>query len=170
MKLKKFEILTDSLLEDYKILVDKQVKSSFASLKDSEMSARSFSFYTSVSVVFSSKIEGENIELDSFIKHKKLGVKFLPDYTRKIDDLYNAYQFAEQNIINESNVNAAHQLITENILQASQRGTIRTGNMFVMTPDGKIEYVACGPATVQGGNGKVIPRYWSIIRGRIRLF
>ncbi len=41
------------------------------------------------------KIEGEEIELDSYIKHKNFGIKFLADYTKKIDDLYNAYQFAK---------------------------------------------------------------------------
>ncbi len=46
---------------------------------------------TSVSAVYSSKIEGEEIELDSFIKHRRGGVKYRADYTRKIDDLYDAY-------------------------------------------------------------------------------
>ncbi|MBL7733660.1 MAG: hypothetical protein JNM88_20990, partial [Chitinophagaceae bacterium] len=55
-----------------------------------------FSFYTSVSAVFSSKIEGEDIDLDSFIRHKRFGAKYQPDYTQKIDDLYEAYVFAQQ--------------------------------------------------------------------------
>jgi hypothetical protein len=61
----------------------------------------------SVSSVFSSKIEGENIELDSYIKHKRYGVEFLPDYTKKIDDLYEAYTFAKANELNEKNVSAS---------------------------------------------------------------
>ena len=46
-------------------------KTNFENLTDSELSIDSFSFYTSVSAVFSSKIEGEDIDLDSFVKHKK---------------------------------------------------------------------------------------------------
>lgn len=42
-----------------------------------------FQFYKSVSSVYSSKIEGEDIDFDSFFKHKFLKVKFKPDYTRK---------------------------------------------------------------------------------------
>jgi len=53
-----------------------------------------FSFYTSVASVFSSKIEGADIQLDSY-KHKRFGIEFLPDYTRKIYDLYGAYDFAK---------------------------------------------------------------------------
>ncbi|MHB8209629.1 hypothetical protein [Mucilaginibacter sp.] len=71
-----FEILPISLLADYLKIVDNSIQTHFDNLTDSELSAGTFSFYTSVSAVFSSKIEGENIELDSFIKHKKWDVKF----------------------------------------------------------------------------------------------
>jgi hypothetical protein len=76
-----FEILPTELLPAYIQAVNHNAIANFENLKDSELSADTFSFYTSVSAVFSSKIEGEHIELDSFIKHKKLGTKFLPDYT-----------------------------------------------------------------------------------------
>lgn len=142
------QILPVALLQTYLEQVSKTVATNFDNLKDSELSADTFSFYTSVSAVFSSKIEGEHIELDSFIKHKKLGVSFLPDYTQKIDDLYEAYQFAKQSPLNAEAIQQAHQLLTKHILQEEHRGKIRTMNMFVMTPDGKIEYVACQPADV----------------------
>lgn len=143
------EILPAALLETYIQQGDKTVRAAFEKLEDNPLSAGTFSFYTSVSAVFSSKIEGENIELDSFIKHKKLNVKFLPDYTQKIDDLYEAYQFAQQNPLTAGNIQHAHKLLTKHILQAAHRGKIRTMNMFVMTPDGKIEYMACTPDKVQ---------------------
>lgn len=144
----KFKILQDALLGAYLGQIDKTVKDNFESLTESELSVKAFSFYTSVSAVFSSKIEGENIEMDSFIKHRKLGVKFLPDYTQKIDDLYDAYEFAQKADLNKTAVTSAHKLLTEHILQASQRGAVRTTNMFVMTPEGKIGYIACLPGNV----------------------
>jgi Fic family protein len=145
-----FQIVPADLLNDYKKYFPKTVHESFENLQDSDLSIKSFSFYTSVSAVFSSKIEGEEIELDSYLKHKMLGVKFLPDYTRKIDDLYAAYLFAEQNELNEANVSKVHAIITRHILQKQQRGETRNGMMYVMTPDGRIEYVACAPAAVRG--------------------
>lgn len=144
-----FEILPTALLKTYLEQFDKSVYDDFEKLKDSELSANAFSFYTSVSAVFSSKIEGESIELDSFIKHKKLNVKFLPDYTQKIDDLYDAYQFAKQTALTATAIQQAHTLLTRHILQKTQRGKVRTVNMFVTTPDGKIEYVACTPGKVK---------------------
>jgi Fic family protein len=145
----KLKIIPTDLLPAYVAQFDQSAVSNFENLKDSELSADTFSFYTSVSAVFSSKIEGEPIELDSFIKHKKLGVKFLPDYTQKIDDLYEAYQFAKTSPLNATTIKEAHTLLTKHILQKNYRGKIRTTNMFVMTPDGKIEYVACAPGLVQ---------------------
>jgi len=76
-------------------------------------------------------------------------VKFLPDHTQKIDDLYEACQFAEQSELNAETVMHAHALLTRHILQKSQRGAIRSGNMYVTTSDGKIEYVACPSARVR---------------------
>jgi Fic family protein len=125
------------------------METAFKKLQDSELSKSTFSFYTSVSAVFSSKIEGELIELDSYIKHKRFGIKFLPDYTRKIDDLYNAYQFAKKFKITGKNIVKVHKLLTKHILPEKHRGKIRAGNMYVTTPDGKIEYVAVVPSKVQ---------------------
>jgi Fic family protein len=143
-----FEILPVNSLEEYNSQFGQSTQQKFEQLTDSELSVKTFSFYTSVSAVFSSRIEGEDIELDSYLKHKMLGIKFLPDYTRKIDDLYEAYTFAHEYDLNAINLGKAHEIITRHILQKKQRGTLRSGMMCVMTPDGRIEYVACTPAKV----------------------
>ncbi|MDV6169914.1 Fic family protein [Flavobacterium sp. DG1-102-2] len=142
------KIIPTQLLEEFKAAVDDSVENSFEKLHESSLSVGDFSFYTSVSAVFSSKIEGEDIELDSYLKHKTLGVQYQPDYTQKIDDLYNAYEFAKVNAISADRLMQAHTLLTKNILQPSQQGKFRTGNMFVMTNDGRIEYVATEPDKV----------------------
>ncbi len=142
------QIIPTNLLEQYKLSFDKLVCQKFENLHDSELSLSSFSFYTSVSAVFSSKIEGETIDLDSFVKYKRLGVKYEPDYTRKVDDLYDAYLFARQNDLSKETLLQAHVLMTKNILQKSEQGVFRKGAIFVMTDDGKIEYVAAEPADV----------------------
>jgi Fic family protein len=144
----KLQILPTGLLKLYKEQFDTANEGYFTNLEESELSTGTFSFYTSVSAVFSSKIEGEEIELDSFIKHKRLGVHYKPDYTQKIDDLYSAYEFAAENPLTADNVLLAHALLTKNILHPSQQGRFRNGPMFVITDDGKIEYVAAEPALV----------------------
>jgi Fic family protein len=146
----KLNIIPVEIVKPYLSKVDKNVKQAFEKLHDSELSKSSFSFYTSVSAVFSSKIEGEHIELDSYINHKRFGIKFLPDYTRKTDDLYNAYQFAKKTKLSQKNMEQAHALLTKHILPKTRQGRVRTGNMFVTTPEGHIEYVAATSFVVAG--------------------
>jgi Fic family protein len=99
--------------------------------------------------VFSSKIEGEAIELDSYIKHKKFGIEFSPDYTKKIDDLYEAYIFAKTHALNEVNIRKAHALLSKNMLTKNKKGNYRAQNMYVSTPDGRIAYVAASLVDVE---------------------
>ncbi len=143
------QILPTELLEQYKTLFDPAVQETFDRLQESELSIQTFSFYASVSAVFSSKIEGEKIELDSFIKHKRFGIQYQVDYTRKIDDLYDAYLFAQNNPLSAVALAKAHAIITRHILHKQEQGKIRTGNMFVLTSDGKIEYAAARPELVK---------------------
>ncbi len=155
MKKIKFQIISTELLEQYCKQVDKELQNNFDKLVDAEISTENFSFYNSVASVFSSKIEGENIELDSYIKHKKFGIKYLPDYTKKIDDLYSAYTFAKTNLLNKANLSEAHKLLSKHIVAKHQQGKFRTQNMYVTTPDGKIEYVATTPFEVKGEMEKI---------------
>lgn len=145
---KAFKILNNLLLEEYGKQVSNDLLIQYQQLQDSDLSIETFSFYTSVSAVFSSKIEGESIELDSYVKHKRFGIEFLPDYTRKIDDLYNAYQFAKSNTCKKENIEEVHKILTSNILPKSKQGKLRTSNMYVTTNDGRIEYVAAPPFSV----------------------
>lgn len=142
------QVIPGNLLAEYCKRVNEGLQHDFERLHDSELSIATFSFYTSVSAVFSSKIEGEDIELDSYVKHKRFGGHFLPDYTRKIDDLYEAYSFAKEHELNYEHILHAHKLLTNHILSNAQQGALRKGNMFVITKDGKIEYVAAAPAIV----------------------
>ena len=144
----KLKIIPTDLLGIYLQTVDANLPFVFESLQDAEISTNTFSFYTSVSSVFSSKIEGEAIELDSYIKHKKFGIEFLPDYTQKIDDLYNAYTFVKSKTLNKTNISEAHRLLSKHIVVTHQQGKIRTQNMYVTTPDGRIEYIAATPFEV----------------------
>jgi len=144
------QILPTALLPEYLQQVPQGLQAAFDALKDAEISTETFSFYTSVSSVYSSKIEGEEIDLDSYVKHKRFGIEFLSDYTQKIDDLYSAYTFAKANRLNQTNIAQAHQLLSKHLVAEHQQGKLRTHNMYVASPDGKIEYVAAAPNEVAG--------------------
>jgi Fic family protein len=143
------KIIPNTLLERYLEALPKGLQTAFDALTEAELSTPNFSFYTSVASVFSSKIEGETIELDSYIKHKRDGIAFQPDYTKKIDDLYGAYVFAQNNKLTEKNVIEAHKLLSKHIVADAWQGKYRQQNMYVATDDGKIEYVAAMPQIVE---------------------
>jgi Fic family protein len=148
------QIIPQLLLEQYCRQVDKNLSNRFEKLHDAEISSKTFSFYTSVASVFSSKIEGESIELDSYIKHKKFGIALLPDHTKKIDDLYNAYTFAKTNLLNKENISKAHKRLSKHLVAKHQQGKLRTQIMYVSTSEGKIEYVAATPFEVESAMEK----------------
>ena len=151
------------LFSDY-LKITKDISEKFYGLKDAEISTENFSFHTSVSSVFSSKIEGEDIDLDSFVKHKNFGIEFQPDYTKKIDDLYEAYQFAKSNRLNLENLLFAHKILTKNILAEHLQGKFRTSNMYVLTDKGQIEYVATNPFEVENEMAKFLSELKILIK------
>jgi len=147
--LENLQIIPTDLLGEYNSAIsDQTLSAAFNQLEDAPLSTDEFSFYTSVASVYSSKIEGEPIELDSYIKHKRFNIEFQPDYTRKIDDLYMAYQFASGNRPDEVTFAEMHRLLARHIVSTNWLGKFRNQNMFVTTKDGRIEYVAAAPFEV----------------------
>ena len=144
----KFKILPSDILFKQYDIQENELEKRFAHLPKFGDTIQDFTFYTSSSVVYSSKIEGVEIELDSYLKHKLLGVKFLADYTKKADDLFEAYSFARSRFLDEKSLLKAHKLITKNFLRASERGRWRNVSMFVMGGE-RILYVATEPAQVK---------------------
>lgn len=144
-----FQIITSELLDQYTAMVKESPLEKLEKMKKVEIPVDYFQFYKSVSSVYSSKIEGEDIDFDSFFKHKFLKVKFKPDYTKKTDDLYAAYDFIENKKITLKNVQKAHSILSSNLLPKSQQGIIRTNPMFVINNNDKIEYIAASPEIVK---------------------
>lgn len=144
-----FEILSPLLLVEYKKIVSQSPIDILTNLENIDTPVDYFQFYNSISSVYSSKIEGENIDFDSFYKHKFLNIQYQPDYTKKADDLYLAYEFILKNKLNLENLQKAHSILSSNLLPKSQQGFIRNNPMFVINNDDRIEYVATEPTKVK---------------------
>ena len=125
------QLLKTDLLPLYKEQVG-MFQEKFEALKDAEISTETFSFYTSVSAIASSKIEGELLEIDSYIKHRMLAIEYHQNLVQKPNDLYQAYLLAQQSNLNERNFIKAHQLITQHLLPKNKQGKLRNVNMVVM--------------------------------------
>ena len=143
------KILNKNLLSNFVQKIDFSILEIIEKLEQKEISFDYYKTNYAISSVFSSKIEGEEIELDSFFKHKFLEVKFLPDYTKRTDDLFSAYEFMQENILNMRHILEAHSILSENLLPKFQRGKVRQNQMMIVNNDGKIEYVAADKSLVE---------------------
>ena len=141
----KLHILSDNLLGQFINEFSNRLDDVIDSLDKIETPVDYFQFYNSISSVYSSKIEGEEIDFDSYFKHKFLNVNYQLDYTRKSDDLFNAYEFIFKNSLNLINLKLAHAILTSNLLPSTLQGFIRTNPMFVVNSDDRIDYVAAEP-------------------------
>lgn len=116
----------------------------FAKLKKIELSVDSFVFYNAVSAMSSCKIEGESMDIDSFLKYKSTATHYLASLVQKPNDLYNAYEFAQKNKLTKTNFLKSHKILSKHLLKLQFRGKVRTSDMMIKDEkSGRIVYEAC---------------------------
>jgi Fic family protein len=144
------KILTNRYLEIYNASLDVNIDEAYSRLKQREWTAESFRFYTAVSVMSSSRIEGEQMEIDSYLRHKLQDIEYLPNLTEKPNDLFEAYEFARDNKLNLANLYNAHSISTKHLLPKHLRGVVRTVNMLIMEQNTqRVQYEAASPLIVK---------------------
>lgn len=143
-----FKLLNASLIIDFTMKVGENPSDLMKRSQKQNIPVDYFQFYKSVSSVYSSKIEGEDIDFDSYFKHKFMNIEFKADYTKKADDLFSAYTFIENVQITADNVKKAHAILSSNLLPDKYQGQIRTNPMYVLNDKDQIEYVAASPYIV----------------------
>jgi Fic family protein len=149
-------LLTDKYFSDYQSQLNRDLTDALPIGEKPVFAPDSFSFYTSVASVYSSKIEGEDIDLNSYTKHRYFKSPYKPNYTKKIDDLFDAYTFAEKSALNLNNVLKAHALLSKNFVKSAERGKIRQGiEQILDNQTGDIVYVATDPKNVKAEMSKL---------------
>ncbi len=144
------KLLTNEFYKTYLSLLDIKLEDAFKQVKEREWTVENYRFFTAVSVMSSSKIEGEEMEVDSYVKHKTLNIEYLPNLIEKPNDLYEAYEFARDNKLTLQNFLKSHSIATKHLLPELQRGVVRTGNMLIMEPQTqRIQYEAASSAIVK---------------------
>ena len=105
-------------------------------------------FAFQASAVYSSNIEGNTLDLNSYMRSRmRGGTGPKAKEQQEIDELVEAYEFARRHALNEKNLLHAHGILSRSILPKSQRGTYRDGRMFVFDSRGII-YAAVEAARV----------------------
>jgi hypothetical protein len=90
------EIISEKYFEQYKHQLQSDIDNELKKLKAVELTPKNFTFYTSIAVISSSRIEGEQMEVDSYLKHKMQNIEYLPELVEKPNDLFQAYLFARE--------------------------------------------------------------------------
>lgn len=150
------KILSEILLENFRNQPGLDIRAALQRLDETFVRSDSFNFYTSIAVITSSRIEGEPMEVDSYIKHKIQQVEYLPELTQKPNDLFRAYIYAKENRLSKAHFSQAHRILTEHLLPERWRGVYRQNPMVVMEhKTGRIQFEAAPAHLVQGEMDKL---------------
>lgn len=109
------------------------------------LSVEDFTCYITASSLFSSKIEGNTLDFNSFNRNRQ-GVR-KPKEVKEIEDLVAAYQFAAEHPLTLKNVLAAQALLSKTLVgPAAARGTYRKDQVAVYdSSTGRPVYTAVEP-------------------------
>lgn len=106
----------------------------------------SLDFSNAVSAVYSASIEGNSIDLNSYLRSKFRGqnIRFKPKEREEIELLEDAYDFAQTHALTEKNLLIAHGVLATNLLPKSSLGKYRDQMVYVYSRAG-MEYAALEP-------------------------
>jgi Fic family protein len=104
-----------------------------------------FDYLTKASAVYSSNIEGNTIDLNSFMNYQLNKDKFKAGKEiDEIEDLIKAYNFAQTNELNEKNLLKCHEILSATFLIKRKRGKYRNEPVGVFSRTG-LAYLAIEP-------------------------
>ena len=96
-------------------------------------------YQTQASAVYSSNIEGNSIDLNSFMNYKLLEDKPKPQKElQEIEDLIHAYEFAQTAVLNEKNLLKVHKILSRKLVISSLRGKYRNDKVGVFGESGLV--------------------------------
>lgn len=108
-----------------------------------------FEYLTKASAVYSSNIEGNSIDLNSYMNYELNKDKFKTGKEiEEIENLIEAYEFAQSNNLNEKNVLECHKIFSDTLLIRSKRGKYRIEKVGVFGKSG-LAYMAVEPEFVE---------------------
>jgi len=135
----------------YKAYLEKIGKRIEALINDFDFSKErgDFVYLTKASAVFSSNIESNSIDLNSFMNYELNKEKFkVGKEIDEIENLIEAYNFAQNNRLTEANMLECHKTLSDTLLIKSKRGQYRNEPIGVFGKSG-LAYLAIEPQHVK---------------------
>jgi Fic family protein len=142
------KINDDKYYKPYQVLIGEKIDEHIESFDFNE-AGTDLGYKTQASAVFSSNIEGNTIDLNSFMNYKLSQEKFKSHKEiREIEDLISAYEFAQSNKLNEKTFLHCHKIFSKNLVIQSKQGKYRTEKVGVFGQSGLV-YLAIEPEFVR---------------------
>lgn len=151
------KILTDKYFNINKKIsnFDEKIASFLTSSKELK-----FEYLTQSWSVFSSNIEGNTLDLNSFMNHKMN--KNISKDVEEIENLISAYTFAQWEKLTEKNFLQTHKLSSKTLLIKSRRGIYRNDKVWVFG-NGGLVYLAIEPEFVEKEMSKLFSDIWELL-------
>jgi len=134
-------------LQQYSNLIGNQILDLLKEFDFSENNG-GFDYLTKASAVYSSNIEGNSIDLNSYMNYELNKDSFKAGKEiKEIENLIEAYKFAQNQKLSEKNLLNCHKIFSETLLINSKRGKYRNEQVAVFGKTG-IAYLAVEPKFV----------------------
>lgn len=148
VKQKSMTVTENRYLEQYSQIIGSSIPQLIKNFDFSDQRG-DFEYLIKSSAVYSSNIEGNSIDLNSFMNYELSKEKFKPGKEiKEIEDLIEAYDFALANPLNEKNLLLCHKVFSETLLINSKRGKYRVEQVGVFGESG-MAYLAVEPEYVK---------------------
>jgi len=111
----------------------------FNKIKSISQNTENFDFYFSNAAVYSSMIEGNRIDFDSYLKYSHSGMNNTGKSFKEIEDLKMGYRFAKDHQLNLINFLKCHKILVNTIIEDTKyKGKIRDRDVYVFANGKKI--------------------------------
>lgn len=148
-----FDLFQNKLLSQYKKRYDKDIKGRLKKgstlIRGKKPKILKFSFMLESAAVYSSNIEGNSLNLDSFLNSRMSPKKLRPKEAQEIEDLVEAYEFIRKHTLDEKNMLKSHELLSRHFVIKSRQGKYRQEPVGVFSKRG-LEYLAIEPHLIKG--------------------
>ncbi len=141
-------LLDDKYFNQYNDLVGNQIAKLIESFDFTER-ITDLGYKTQALAVYSSNIEGNSIDLNSFMNFKLSQEKFKPHKEiQEIENLISAYEYAQSNLLTEKNFLQCHKMFAKTLVIKSKQGKYRNEKIGVFSQSGLV-YLAVEPELVK---------------------
>jgi hypothetical protein len=132
-------LIKSTFLEEYKERQKISLLKHFRKIKEMAFNKDAFGYSVSVASVYSSMIEGNPIDLDTFMKYTDSGINKTKKSYLEIQDLIKAYEFTRDSRLSYDSMMKAHEIMTKRIIDnILYRGRVRNKEVGIYGPGGKI--------------------------------